>query len=874
MPFASLVTLQTCPKHTYSKRFLGLFAVIAVVLISNTAVAQNPPEVIYTISAEEALAGPKPADQNILLDKRPKEGQLGEASISVNAKAVLGKVNPMVFGACFEDLNHEIYGGLHAQMLYGESFEEGPETTLPPGWRVYPKHMDKPVWQGMWWSENDAIGMIGYRWYKLLWDGIKFSDGVIECEMMQPEFDHQRPIGVVFRDGVKDIFDGYGVFLSPESCTMEIRVANRPVASVHVPMEYGEWVRVRVEVNGGKIAATAKGKTVEYTDPRPIAPASVGFETSEARGWFRNLSIESGGRKAFPVLKPERPPGWRGRVSQWWEPVVTGTPDAAFDWDLDKPFNTLRSQKIELRGGSGTAGVANRGLGRLGLSVGEGKAYEGRIYLRGSYSGNVTVALQNADGTQTYGSATLSGVGSDWQKFPFTIKSDKTDHNARFAIFIDKPGAVWVDQAVLLPTGDGLFKGLPVRADIARALIDSGVTCIRLGGDFSGVTGFRWKTMLGDPDRRPQYNSCWYPFESRGWSIVEFLAFCRAAGIEPIPCVNHAETPRDLADFVEFCNGPASSRWGRERAAMGYEAPFKLRYIQLGNGCTPVDRNVAAADAMHAVDPEIKLLTGSVGHEAKALPSDKQIVEYREKLSGKVHAMAMYPYNFAMTGCGSWQEMINKMRPLVGAIKIYSQEVNGGNHNLLRGLTDAAFHNVTERNCDFVDIVTYCNMLEADQMNENGWMQGRIFFDNHKAWLQPHGWTLRMAREHYQPFAVATTVESPKMTFQNPVIYGVPMIETIQASAARSESGDVLALKIVSFAPFAIKARIRITESGEIESSANAVRLTGKNLDVSNTAQNPNCVQPVQWQITNAGNDFSEVLPAYSYTIIDLRAKR
>ena len=131
MPFASLVTLQTCPKHTYSKRFLGLFAVIAVVLISNTAVAQNPPEVIYTISAEEALAGPKPADQNILLDKRPKEGQLGEASISVNAKAVLGKVNPMVFGACFEDLNHEIYGGLHAQMLYGKGC--GGPKTMPLG---------------------------------------------------------------------------------------------------------------------------------------------------------------------------------------------------------------------------------------------------------------------------------------------------------------------------------------------------------------------------------------------------------------------------------------------------------------------------------------------------------------------------------------------------------------------------------------------------------------------------------------------------------------------------------------------------------------------------------------------------------------------
>ena len=46
-----------------------------------------------------------------------------------------GGVNPLQFGACFEDLNHEIYGGLYAQMIFGESFEEGPETALPPGWR-------------------------------------------------------------------------------------------------------------------------------------------------------------------------------------------------------------------------------------------------------------------------------------------------------------------------------------------------------------------------------------------------------------------------------------------------------------------------------------------------------------------------------------------------------------------------------------------------------------------------------------------------------------------------------------------------------------------------------------------------------------------
>ena len=31
-----------------------------------------------------------------------------------------------MYGSCIEDVNHEIYGGLYAQQIFGESFEEPP----------------------------------------------------------------------------------------------------------------------------------------------------------------------------------------------------------------------------------------------------------------------------------------------------------------------------------------------------------------------------------------------------------------------------------------------------------------------------------------------------------------------------------------------------------------------------------------------------------------------------------------------------------------------------------------------------------------------------------------------------------------------------
>ena len=38
-----------------------------------------------------------------------------------------------MYGPCIEDVNHEIYGGLYAQRIFGESFEEPPTLQLP-GW--------------------------------------------------------------------------------------------------------------------------------------------------------------------------------------------------------------------------------------------------------------------------------------------------------------------------------------------------------------------------------------------------------------------------------------------------------------------------------------------------------------------------------------------------------------------------------------------------------------------------------------------------------------------------------------------------------------------------------------------------------------------
>ena len=48
----------------------------------------------------------------------------GEAVVRVHADAPVHRISPYLTGACLEDVNHEVYGGIYSQMIFGESFQE------------------------------------------------------------------------------------------------------------------------------------------------------------------------------------------------------------------------------------------------------------------------------------------------------------------------------------------------------------------------------------------------------------------------------------------------------------------------------------------------------------------------------------------------------------------------------------------------------------------------------------------------------------------------------------------------------------------------------------------------------------------------------
>src|SRR5258707_1978440 len=49
-----------------------------------------------------------------------------DVTIRVDARQPGRPVSRYLTGACIEDVNHEIYGGIYSQMIFGESFAEPP----------------------------------------------------------------------------------------------------------------------------------------------------------------------------------------------------------------------------------------------------------------------------------------------------------------------------------------------------------------------------------------------------------------------------------------------------------------------------------------------------------------------------------------------------------------------------------------------------------------------------------------------------------------------------------------------------------------------------------------------------------------------------
>jgi alpha-L-arabinofuranosidase len=142
----------------------------------------------------------------------------------------------------------------------------------------------------------------------------------------------------------------------------------------------------------------------------------------------------------------------------------------------------------------------------------------------------------------------------------------------------------WVGEKSPIPNIGG------IRRDVVEALKRIRPSVVRWpGGCFAD--DYHWQDGIGPREARPRRVNIWWGEspETNEFGTHEFIQFCRLIGAQPYLCGNVGSgSPRELRDWVEYCNFAGDSTLSRQRAANGSSEPFKVRYWSVGNenwGC-------------------------------------------------------------------------------------------------------------------------------------------------------------------------------------------------------------------------------------------------------------------------------------------------
>jgi hypothetical protein len=801
-----------------------------------------------------------------------------ETVIAVDAGRVIHRVSPLLYGACIEDVNHEIYGGLYSQMIFGESFQEPPRPVPPRGFAAY---------GGAWSTREGVLEARPGDGPKLISEEPAFADGEASVEVRFPA-DQAGNAGLIVRVGQPaagaDAFVGYEVSLETSGHLVLGRHRRNwePLRRVPCSVPVDRWIALEVRMKGASLEIRVDGRReLTFEDAEhPLPPGGVGLRTWRRPASFRNFRVEAGDSARGLAFEPRDRDASERAISGMWGPVLVGSARGRFEIEPDGLYPGRQAQRLTFLEGEGAIGVENRGLNRRGLSIVAGKPYEGYLWARSEGPARLTLALEDAAGGRRLARSVVEVKAGDWTRYEFAMTPEGADPSGRFAIALEGVGSVVLGHAFLQPGEWGRFRGLPVRKDVAEALIDQGIAVLRYGGSMINHPTYRWKGMIGPRDRRPPHAGTWYPHSTDGWGILDFLNFCEAAGFLAIPAVNAGESPADMADFIEYVNGPADSPWGRRRVADGHPAPYGLKHLEIGNE-EAVNEDYWAkfrpiAEAIWARDPGIVLVVGDFayskviedpyrfegGAAVKTLAAHRKILELARERGREVwfdiHVWTDHPPEpHGLRAERSYIEQLGRLAP--GAnYKVAFFEYNAGNHAMKRALSNALATIEAERLGDLLPVACAANCLQPDGQNDNGWDQGLLFLDPSRTWLQPPGYLSRMNRRHFQPLLVHAEARG--------------RAEKLSVNAKRAEDGKALVLQVVNWGDEPRPARILVEGFSPSRPSATVEQLAGP-LEGTNTADEPERIRPrrSEWMHELGGGGKSTYsFPPRSITILRL----
>ncbi len=390
----------------------------------------------------------------------------------------------------------------------------------------------------------------------------------------------------------------------------------------------------------------------------------------------------------------------------------------------------------------------------------------------------------------------------EWKKYETELIAEDDVKGALFEISLTNTGAVEFDLVSMMP-GDavaGIF-----RKDLFEALKNLNPGFLRFPGGCivegtSIARRYRWKDTVGDLKDRKINTNLWassggntsiawempdsHYMQSYGLGFYEYFLLCELLSgprrtCKPLPVLNigvacqfrsyetvSIDDPRfddyvlDALDLIEFANGPADSKWGSLRAAMGHPESFNLDLIAIGNEQWE-SRHVNVADryrlfekAIHDKYPEIKLL-GTAGPFVKDHLYEMAWNVYREENAKRAKVADAPAFAYAVDehyymapewlfdNVAFYDEYPRDVFVFAGEYAAHDANLS---NSVEAGLAEAAMMTGMERNGDLVKFASYAPLF--NRIGHSHWTPDMIWFDEDSVTLTPSYYVQKLFSEY------------------------------------------------------------------------------------------------------------------------------
>jgi alpha-L-arabinofuranosidase len=681
------------------------------------------------------------------------------------------------------------------------------------------------------------------------------------------------------------------------------------------------------------IAQTTK-LTLDLTKPgATVSPMLYGLMTEEINHSYDGGLYAELIRNRIFKDNPTRPEAWslvnedtvNSKASM--KLIAASQDNVPFDERRNAINGALQTcLRLTVEKAGGRVGVANEGY--WGIPVKPSTTYKASFYLKGTGSfqpprrpgaqtvqpagpviedntaGPITVTIESNDGKTVYATGTVNLAKSQfWKKYEIaltTAANVKPTTDARFVISTNRTGLYYFNLVSLFPP---TFKNRPNgnRPDLMKMMVDMKPKFLRFpGGNFLEgpliTDAFPWKETLGAIENRPGHRGSWGYRPSDGMGLLEFLLWCEDVGAEPLLAVyagyslngDHVDAGPllkpyvdDALDEIEYVIGDAKTYWGAKRVADGHPAPFKVKYIEVGNEDW-FDRSGSYdgrfTQFREAIEKKYPQLTCISSIADAQYPNLKVTSGKRPQVVDEHY----YRNSWAMWENASQYDNYDRKGQKIFVGEWATRE-GAPTTNLNAALGDAAWMTGMERNSDIVIMSCYAplfvnvNTATATAPKAWQWDSDLIGYNALNSYGSPSYHVQKMFSQYLGDKIVPTTAENiptqnrpltRRDSVENITPKPVPMV--FYAATKDAKTGAVY-LKVVNATGKQQPVEINLKGVAKVSPNATLVVIKGDKPEDTNTITEPEKIIPTTSKISGVASKFTRTFDPYSVSILQLQ---